>query len=169
MTQNINKLHYPENWPDIEPKQISRLFGVPIVNLLLKFNIGFTKYSYAYREILKQLNDRGAVPLSVWGDDPRRLQIAKVLEKVAQEHIWGSDVYFFPEDSFDIVYNLTIGDLCEVEAIMELEEIFKQKFTDEFLGLLYKADMCEAIDLFIGEIKPDPKEIDKYLDKFSKS
>ena len=115
------------------------------------------------------METRGPVSVSVWGDNPTCLQMAKVLEKVAQEWIWGPDVYFIPEDPFDIVYNLTIGDLCEVEAMMELEDIFEQKFSDDFMISLYKANMSEAVDLFLSETKANSKDLEKYLKSNSPS
>ena len=166
--QNSYKpLHYPDGWPDVKPEQISKLDRIPILNLLLRHIVGFTKRSFAYREIYKQLKERGSVPVEVWGKDQHRVQIAQILEKSAQKHVWCEDVYFFPEDSFDIVYNLSIGDLCEVEALMELEEVFQLNIRkdEQFIDLLYKAKMSKAVDLFLDRISYNPDKYKKYLEK----
>jgi hypothetical protein len=94
------------------------------------------------------------VPFSIWGNDPERLTAVRILEKVAQEVIWVEKVSFIPNDPFDIVFNLTIGDLCEVAAMQDLGDKFKIKILDDkmLLEKLYKATMSEAVDIFIGLI-----------------
>lgn len=167
MDNSYTPLHYPDNWPDIQPEQISRLYCIPVLNLLLKWNIAFSKYSYAYREIYKQLEQRGSVPVEIWGNDLPRIYIAGILEKVAQQHIWCENVQFIPDDSFDIVYNLTIGDLCEVGALMELEDIFEQdiRSDEQFINSLYKANMYDAIDIFLARITYNPNKYEKYIEE----
>lgn len=87
-------------------------------------------FTYARRcgeyldSIKAQLAARGPVLASEWGSADR-LAVARELEAILGEHCWGGEkLQFHPEDPWFVVGEWEMGDLSEVEALMETERRF---------------------------------------------
>jgi hypothetical protein len=76
------------------------------------------------RALKHQLAKRGAVPAGVWGDQARQ-DIAKKVEGILCEHCWREYLAFHPDDPWMIVGEWEVGDMSEVEVLMEIEAAFK--------------------------------------------
>ena len=70
----------------------------------------------------------------LWGSR-KKADIAQKINNICIELIpWNGDTVFLPEDPFCLMIELYTGDLCEVEAIMEIEKKFSIKFPDEYFN-----------------------------------
>ena len=125
---------------------------IPIVGWMVAGMIEKAKLHPAESAILKQIRDRKAAPRSDWST-PDAKQIADRVARICQEQIGWPNSHFVPDDPFEIMIALRTGDLCEVEAIMALEEEFEidfEKVEDDFL---LKATFRDIVD-WIKDQKP---------------
>lgn len=76
-----------------------------------------------YESIKRQIDERGEVKDEIWGTADR-LQIARKIESIIAEACWGETFKFHPDDPYLVVGEWEIGDLSEIECVMEIEEQF---------------------------------------------
>ena len=74
--------------------------------------------------------------------------------------------FFIPDDPYEIVFNFTIGDLCELDAMYRLEKQLKIliRKNEILLEKLYHATMSEATNIIIDEIEQnrDKPEVEPF-------
>jgi hypothetical protein len=90
-----------------------------------------TKWQAYFQSIKRQVEERGMVPESAWGT-PRRLAIARRIEAVLHDKCWPHQLSFHPNDCWLVIGEWEIGDLSELEALMEIEERFGLNFPKDF-------------------------------------
>lgn len=82
------------------------------------------KYGALEREFAAELSRRSKSLEVEWKDYPQYHETLHGLQKIFNELLWFADVVFIPDDPYCIIGQLVTGDLCEVEAIMAIEEEF---------------------------------------------
>jgi len=107
----------PKRNGDLDIK--GRFARVPVLRVML-----YGTEWQRYRDSLRgQLAERGAISDSVWGR-AERLDAARKIERILEEYCWAEEFRFHPDDPYVVVGEWEIGDLSEVEALMEIEEVF---------------------------------------------
>lgn len=97
----------------------------PHTNNPLTHFFTYGRRCHQYLESLRQqIAERGPVPSDVWGSQAR-LKVAREWEAILSEFCWGgAGLQFHPADPWFIVGEWEIGDLSELEALMEAERRF---------------------------------------------
>jgi predicted nucleotidyltransferase len=124
------------------------LSQVPVLRELI-YGTAWRRY---FRSIKRQVEQRGPIPDAVWETDERR-RAAKTIEKVLSEICWGEYFTFHPDDPFYVIAEFEIGDLSEVEAMMEIETQLGIKIDDETIDrfLKNKATFGAFVDYVVSE------------------
>lgn len=79
-------------------------------------------YAQVTEHLKRQLLTRSHPDPMVWGEDPKRSEIASVVcKRIQEEYSWPND-HFLPNDPCDIVFLTPWDDLESVELAMQLEE-----------------------------------------------
>ena len=82
----------------------------------------------SYLKCLKeQVAERGEVPATAWPTE-RHAAIASKIEDILAESCWGEKLSFLPDDPYCIIGEIEVGDLSEIEAMMDIEDTFGIKF-----------------------------------------
>lgn len=81
------------------------------------------RWKQYFDSLKQQLKERGPVPPEVWGD-PERLEMASQIEAFLEDCCWGERLHFHPKDPWRVVGEFDIGDLSELEALMDMEKKF---------------------------------------------
>ena len=141
---------FPKDYPDprSEFRQRHPLWGW----LVAQFHPD--KWGVLEREFAQALSERSTSLEDEWSDYPEFLPTLRRLQKIFNEHLWLEDVVFIPEDPYCIIGQLVTGDLCEVEAIMAIEEEFGIKIGDA--DLLPETTMLDFVRLVESRI---PKQL----------
>jgi len=107
-----------------------------------------TEWHAYFQSIERQVRERGPVPEGVWGT-PQRLAIAKRIEEILGKVCWPKRLSFHPDDPWLVIGELQVGDLSEVEALMEIEEQFcldlPEDFVNETAALLTFGDLVTIV------------------------
>ncbi len=75
----------------------------------------------------------GSTELDILWESRKKADIARKINNLCIEQIgWKENTIFLPDDPFCLMIELYTGDLCEVEAIMAIEEDFSIKFPKTF-------------------------------------
>jgi hypothetical protein len=132
-TPLYSPLSFPEGLPR-EPSTCEKLLmWIPIIGWTGAAALAHLRIDPCTRSIKRQLEGRSPVPRSVWGDE-RRADVAEEITARINDAIGWKHPYFIPEDPFRIVIELDTGDLCEVEALMNIEEAFQTDFLEKPFG-----------------------------------
>lgn len=95
----------------------------------------FDENASAAHESVKQIRSRvspNEQEFDILWECKNKAEIARKINSICIEQIaWDEDVVFLPNDPFCLMIELYTGDLCEVEAIMAIEEEFSLKFPYE--------------------------------------
>jgi hypothetical protein len=119
----------PKESGEINPK--GRFSHVPVLRSLI-YGTDWQRYCNSIR---RQCAQRGPIPDSEWGT-PERCDVARKIKAILKEACWGEDFEFHPDDRYAIVGEFEIGDLSEIEALMEIETQFGIKTDDDFRAIL---------------------------------
>ena len=111
---------FPKDYPDrrSEFRQRHPVWGW----LVAWFHLN--KWRVLEREFAQKLSARSTSLKDEWRDYPEFWETLQALQTLFNEHLWLEDIVFLPEDPYCIIGQLVTGDLCEVEAIMAIEEEF---------------------------------------------
>ena len=122
---------------------IKSLLLIGATLLVIKFLYVFTSREWSlpkktFDHIDKQLKQRPIFDdeslKKIW-TDLEHITIAQKINSICIEQIgWDEGTVFLPNDPFCLMIELYTGDLCEVEAIMAIEEDFFLKFPDEYFN-----------------------------------
>jgi len=127
---NIEPIKLPLDWPDIDCPRKRIQKKIPVIGYII--GIFFTsKWVTLDNMVIEKLESRTITFEELWKEYPELLDTAKNVQNILKEHLWDFYPNFAPEDSYLLLGQLYTGDLCEVEAIMALEEYFKIKFPNE--------------------------------------
>lgn len=89
-----------------------------------------TRWQCYFDSLKTQLHERGPVADDAWGGQDR-LEVARQIESILAECCWGENFRFHPSDPYLVVGEFEIGDLSELEALMEMEERFGIQLPDD--------------------------------------
>ncbi|NCC61999.1 MAG: hypothetical protein EOM12_13910 [Verrucomicrobiae bacterium] len=98
----------------------------------------------------KRLKRRTCDLDDLWRDYPELINTAKELQRALKKQLWGFEPVYAPFDSYLLIGQVLTGDLCEVEALMEIEEIFGVKINLE--DSIVQGDMLGIVD-YIDKMK----------------
>jgi acyl carrier protein len=108
-------------------------------------------------KIERQLEEREKPPESIWGSDPERIALAKIVCKIlAEELSWPND-HFIPEDPVNILLWSHVDGLDDVEAVLQLEEKLGVKITEEQTAAWSDGTLGEMVDCLLemkSQLKP---------------
>jgi len=105
--------------------------------------------SEANANVQRQVEARGPVPIEVWGGDIRRQFVGRRICRSIKKNIgWRVD-YFIPEDPFDLLCWGGWFDLAEVEVIIDIEEVFSMRASDEEWSAVFDKTFSEVVDFVI--------------------
>ena len=147
---NIKPITLPLEWPDIDCPRKRIQKKIPVIGYVIGIFFA-SKWLTLDRMVSKELKSREIAFDDLWSDYPKLSNIAKEVQEILKEQLWGFYPKFAPEDSYLLLGQLCTGDLCEVEAIMTLEEYFKIDFPDE--ENFFDKSMLELIE-YINIKKP---------------
>lgn len=126
----IEPIKLPQDWPKYDYKldAVYQSFGFwEKVN----FNLS-TRWKKLDIWVKKKLKDReNADFITLWKEYPELINDAQKLQNILKEQLWSFAPNFIPEDSYILLGQLLTGDLCEIDAIMDIEECFKISLPDE--------------------------------------
>ena len=129
------------------------LFICPIA-IITGICIGFEFEKWRLRpnlsHIEKQLEKRGAIPESYWGNDPLRVEMAmKIVDKA---YISWQSKNFIPKDPFGlIVYPHTYSNNDPTMLSDLSKEIIARELTPEEIDELLKGTFGEVVDFFLNK------------------
>lgn len=119
-------------------------WGFNVFNILLIFPYGIcsvigllnNKAGETEKQVNKQLELRGMPDdheqSNLWVNQ-QKIEIAGKINNICVEQIgWNKGTVFIPSDPFCLMIELYTGDLCEVEAMMAIEEEFSIKFPIDY-------------------------------------
>ena len=119
------------------------------------------KWGILEGEFAEELSKRSRSLEDEWSDFPEFWETLYLLQKIFNKHLWLEDVIFIPEDPYAVIGQLVTGDLCEVEAIMAIEEEFGIKI--EETDLTPETTMVEFVRLVEGR---RPKQTEQGADNY---
>jgi len=93
---------------------------------------------------LGQLIDRESDP-TVWDPIKYDPMVVKQVSATISEEVWNSKLHFHPDDPYLVVGGLQTGDLCEIEALIALEQDFGLQLPREVLKSWKMKDMVTFI------------------------
>ena len=125
-------------------KAIMGLFSIVILPLIFLYH-AFDDNRKAANETIKQIELR-SIPdkqeYDILWEDIEKVEIANQINLICIEQIgWEKGTLFLPDDPFCLMIELYTGDLCEVEAIMAIEEVFSLEFPESFYEEKNPGDM----------------------------
>ena len=99
----------------------------------LAFVKGETRWHRYRNDLRKQILERGEIPDSVWSS-PEHLEIARKIEAILAATCWDEQFRFHPDDPYAVIGEFEVGDLSEVEAVMEIEDSYNIEIPNEILA-----------------------------------
>jgi len=147
MAQQITPLALPAEWPDIDCPRKRVREKVPVIGALVCWLFA-SRWLTLDKMVQNALKARGVTIEEAWVDYPELLGIARDLQLILDEQLWGFKPIFVPEDPYSLLGQLYTGDLCEVEAIMTIEEHFGVELPKD--GSLVDAKMVELAEFIAG-------------------
>jgi len=140
---NCSPLNYPPKWKEVVRRSL--LLGIPLVG----------PQRSVYKNLCQQLASRNADCWSLWGDDLKRLAVAKfVTKKLAEAASWPNAI-FIPADPFELVAwdhnSCVVDDLSLTSALLEVERQFAIHLTDEQWGLFFTKSFGEVVDFLVEQ------------------
>jgi hypothetical protein len=137
------RLNHPPKWKDVVSRAL--LLGIPLVG----------PQRSVYKNLCRQLAGRNADCWRAWGDDPKRLVIAKfVAGKFAEAAEWPNAI-FIPADPFELIAwdhnSYAIDDLSLLDALLEIEKHLAIHLTDEQWRFVFKKSFGEAVDFLVEQ------------------
>lgn len=122
--QRLKPLAYPPGFPEPPTLLHKILMWIPILGWTALKILQDQERDKCIEPIEEELARRGSIPRSIWPDELRAEVAEEVLCVINDELMWPNP-NFIPDDPLRIMIELDTGDLCEIEAIMGLEEAFK--------------------------------------------
>jgi hypothetical protein len=93
------------------------------------------KWNRYFASLKSQIASRGLVPPEMWGSHEQH-EVARRIEEVLCRVCWGEHFTFHPLDPLLVVGEWEVGDLSEVQALMEIEREFAITISREELDEL---------------------------------
>jgi len=123
VARKVIPLVVPPDWPRaVLPGKRVRL-KLPLVGPVT-FRIPQSKYRMLDRMVEENLKGRDLSIEEAWSEHPQLLGIVRELRQILDKELWGFEPAFIPEDSYPLLGQWLTGDLCEIEAMMAIEERF---------------------------------------------
>ncbi len=69
-----------------------------------------------------EMKNRRCDITDIWAEHPEYVTIAQALQKILGDSCWRFSPVFAPEDDYFIIGQVLTGDLCEIEAVRDVEE-----------------------------------------------
>jgi hypothetical protein len=135
-------LSYPDGWP-APPSALERIcYWIPIIGWAIAGNLDAIRLGPGVRHVRALLAKRPKVLPDLW-KSTEHAEVAATIAAICQEVIGWKTANFIPEDPFEIMIELRTGDLCEVEALMKIDDTFKIKLP--FDGVM-KMTFADVVD-----------------------
>ena len=122
---NFPLLHDPDKQADTD----AWYCRIPVIGWM----IGGSRQYANERRLVRQAIDRGPVPREAWQNKPYDSEIREKVSKIAIAHAYPNGSEFHPDDPIELMLVLRYGDLNECEMMMDIEDAFGIKFTDELV------------------------------------
>lgn len=148
----VPPLAYPNGWPSPPSKLELIAWRIPVLGWFVAATLENRRIRPGVLAILEQLGRRGEMPDQIW-PDARRADIAKRIIKCCTAACSWEHPRFAPYDPFEIMIEWRTGDLCEVEAIMNIEEEFSMKLDDQTVERLTNMTFLEVVEYVIGQLR----------------
>jgi len=114
--------------------------------------------SKAMTALCAQQEARSPVPVSVWGEDPRRQQLAEFICELAHKEAWASP-HFIPDDHADVVLDYYGRDgLAVVQLVMDIEGELAIGIGEQEFEQLMGMTLGQAIDHLLARAPHWPVE-----------
>lgn len=120
-------LSYPEGWSLELSRMESICRGIPGCRAFFTAIFENRKIAVASHHVRQQVEARNEEPSDQWSDEEDQ-QIASEIATICKNVIGWENDHFIPEDPFEIMIDLRIGDLIDVEAIKKIEEKYGVDF-----------------------------------------
>lgn len=96
------------------------------------------------REIARQLRNRPRPPDSIWGDDPERIHLARLVCRLAHENLWWPNDHFIPEDPARVAFFEHEDGLDLTAMVIDLEQALGTRFSDQ--------EVLSWLDMTLGDV-----------------
>ena len=127
--------------------------NIPIIGWMISRRL----YRPVKESISRTLESRPIINTAIWGDD-RHQEIAQFLcSKIKAEIGWPND-RFIPVDTIDVVLWMCDDDLEIVEIIMDIEDRYKIKIADDFVGGIVQGTMGNFVKLIASLMSAEAPE-----------
>lgn len=123
MDQETTPLELPAEWPDIDCPRKRVREKIPLLGLLVCWLFD-SRWLTLDRMVERHLKQRDTTIEEAWRDHPELLDIARDVQLILEEELWYFKPVFIPEDPYSLLGQLYTGDLCEIAAIMAIEQHF---------------------------------------------
>lgn len=149
-------IRVPKDWPDIDCPRSEIRRRLPV----LGWPIGFlydSKWDILDDLIRVHLRGRKEDIGEYWMQFPDYLPIVLEVQRILDEYCWGFPPVFSPEDEYLAVGQMLTGDLCEVEAVMAMEEKFRVRIlAKRELHPAFRGSMLDVVSFL--DSQKDPQE-----------
>jgi hypothetical protein len=145
---DIHPLAYPDGWP--KPPSTLEIIGrwIPVLGWMVSAALESRRLRPGSVAILEQLQRRAEIPEEVW-PDAHRADVAKRIIQCCTAACCWDHPRFAPRDPFEIIIQWQTGDLCELEAVMNIEDAFSLKMDDNTVQTLLRMTLLEVVDYVI--------------------
>lgn len=110
-------------------------------------------YGFYVDGIIDQCRKRNSTKETDW-KSPFHYKIAVTIQKRIAEKCWGELLDFHPDDPFYIIGEFEVGDGCEQELLMQIEEDFDFLFENDFNDMFSEeTTFQELVDYVIRKTK----------------
>ena len=149
--KDIRALAYPDGWP--KPPSKLELIGrwIPVLGWIVSAELERRRLQLGELAILEQLRRRSEIPDEVWPDANRAKVAKRIIQCCTAACSWDPP-RFAPADPFEIIIKWRTGDLCELEAIMNIEQEFSLKLDDQTVETLTHMTLLEVADYVIDHL-----------------
>ncbi len=152
LQEDTSAIKIPSSWPKIDcpRKEIRKI--LPIIGWCVS-PLYDNRYATLESYISERLLDRKEDISDYWKDYPDYMPVVLRVQKILRENCWNlAHIYpeftiiFAPDDDYFAIGEIETGDLCEVEAIMGLEEAFDvQIFRNRDLHSAFHGSMLDVV------------------------
>jgi len=140
----------PLSYSEVPPRSAVERIGmwVPVLGWVVASVLEARRLGPCERRVREALAARPPIPSTVW-DGEARARVAQDAGRGCAEAVGWPNDHFIPEDPMECVLCWRTGDLCEVEALMKLEQTFGMRFSKDETARIVGMTLSEFVDFIL--------------------
>lgn len=132
----LKPIRLPPEWPDIDCPRKRIKEKLPFLGCFVGLFYA-DRYYELDRRVGEEFERRNCTIQELWSDYPEYMSVVLDMQKILKKTLWANPL-FAPEDEYPMIGMFYTGNLCELEAVREMEETLGVKLWEgrDFLPVL---------------------------------